>query len=68
MGKIKATRKYENSIEFDETHKLWMDANHNPGYAVLIMPSGIDRGLPAKREAEASGPLNGRERRDSLVS
>ena len=27
MGKIKATRKYENPIEFPETHKLWMDTN-----------------------------------------
>src|ERR1039457_4753354 len=30
MGKIKAPRKYENPIEFDETHKLWLDANHLP--------------------------------------
>ena len=30
MGKIKATRKYENPIEFSETHKLWIDANHLP--------------------------------------
>ena len=30
MGKIKATRKYENPIEFDETHKLWMDTNRKP--------------------------------------
>jgi putative DNA primase/helicase len=30
MGKIKATRKYENPIEFPETHKLWMDTNSRP--------------------------------------
>lgn len=30
MGKIKATRKYENPIEFFETHKLWMDTNSKP--------------------------------------
>ena len=26
MGKIKAVRKYENPIEFPETHKLWVEA------------------------------------------
>jgi putative DNA primase/helicase len=30
MGKIKAVRKYENPIEFLETHKLWMDTNRKP--------------------------------------
>jgi putative DNA primase/helicase len=30
MGTIKAARKYENGIEFLETHKLWLDANHRP--------------------------------------
>lgn len=30
MGKIKAIRKYENPIQFPETHKLWIDANHKP--------------------------------------
>ena len=30
MGKIKATRTYENPIEFPETHKLWMDTNSKP--------------------------------------
>ena len=29
-GLIKATRKYENPIQFPETHKLWIDANHKP--------------------------------------
>jgi putative DNA primase/helicase len=30
MGKIKAVRKYENPIEFPETHKLWIDTNRKP--------------------------------------
>jgi putative DNA primase/helicase len=30
MGRIRACRKYENLIEFPESHKLWMDANHRP--------------------------------------
>jgi putative DNA primase/helicase len=30
MGRIKAVRKYENPIEFEESHKLWIDANHLP--------------------------------------
>jgi putative DNA primase/helicase len=73
MGKIKATRKYENPIEFDETHKLWMDANHKPEirgtdnaiwnrlhlipFDVTIPKDEIDRGLPAKLAAEAPGIL-----------
>ena len=30
MGTIKAVRKYENPIEFKETHKIWMDTNRKP--------------------------------------
>jgi len=30
MGSIKAARKYENPIEFPETHKLWLDTNSKP--------------------------------------
>src|SRR6202007_2512621 len=30
MGTIKSVRKYENPIEFRETHKLWMDTNRKP--------------------------------------
>lgn len=30
MGKIKAVRKYENPIEFPDTHKLWIDTNRKP--------------------------------------
>jgi putative DNA primase/helicase len=29
-GRIKAVRKFENPIEFGETHKLWMDSNRRP--------------------------------------
>jgi len=29
-GMIKAARKYENLVQFTESHKLWMDANHLP--------------------------------------
>ena len=32
-GKIKSARKYEHWIEFTETHKLWIDANHLPRIA-----------------------------------
>jgi putative DNA primase/helicase len=30
MGSIRAERKFENPFEFEETHKLWIDANHKP--------------------------------------
>jgi putative DNA primase/helicase len=30
MNSIKAVRKYENPIEFPETHKLWLDTNRKP--------------------------------------
>jgi putative DNA primase/helicase len=30
VGRIKAVRKYENPIEFPETHKLWLDCNFLP--------------------------------------
>jgi putative DNA primase/helicase len=73
MGKIKACRKYENPIEFQETHKLWMDANHKPQirgtdnaiwnrlhlipFDVTIPKDKIDRALPQKLLAEAEGIL-----------
>lgn len=73
MGRIKATRKYENPIEFPETHKLWLDANHLPivrgtdnaiwnrlhpiPFDVTIPKSEQDRGLPLKLAAEAEGIL-----------
>ena len=72
-GKIKATRKYENPIQFTETHKLWMDCNHKPRitgidnaiwnrlhlipYTVTIPPEEIDRELPEKLLQEAEGIL-----------
>ena len=30
MGAVKSCRKYENPIEFEATHKLFMDCNHRP--------------------------------------
>lgn len=73
MGRIKAVRKYENPVEFQETHKLWMDANHKPvvrgsdnaiwnrlhpiPFDVAIPPEEIDRELPDRLIAEAEGIL-----------
>lgn len=64
MGRIKAVRKYENPIEFPETHKLFMDANHKPvvrgsgnaiwnrlhpvPFSITIPPAEIDPELPTK--------------------
>lgn len=36
-GAIKTSRKYENPIEFRESHKLWLDTNHLPS-----LPPGDD--------------------------
>jgi putative DNA primase/helicase len=73
MGKIKAVRKYENPIEFAESHKLWIDANHLPvirgtdnaiwnrlhpvPFDVTIPKTEQDRELPAKLLLEAEGIL-----------
>ena len=73
MGKIKAVRKYENPIEFQETHKLWMDTNRKPiigdddratfsrlhpiPFSVQIPKDRIDRDLPSKLLQEAEGIL-----------
>lgn len=73
MGRIKATRKYENPIEFPESHKLWIDANHLPivrgtdnaiwnrlhpvPFDITIPKAGQDRDLPAKLAAESEGIL-----------
>lgn len=73
MGRIKAVRKYENPIEFPETHKLWIDANHKPvirgtdaaiwnrlyliPFTVTLDRSEIDRELPQKLMKEAEGIL-----------
>jgi putative DNA primase/helicase len=73
MGRIKAVRKYENPIEFDESHKLWLDANHLPQvrgtdnaiwnrlhpipFSVTIPKAEQDRDLRTKLLAEAQGVL-----------
>ena len=73
MGRIKAVRKYENPIEFNESHKLWIDANHLPQvrgtdnaiwnrlhpipFLVTIPKAEQDRDLRSKLLAEAEGIL-----------
>ncbi len=73
MGKIKAIRKYENPIEFIETHKLFLDCNHKPQirgtdqaiwnrlhlipFEEVIAAEEIDRELSDKLYAEAEGIL-----------
>lgn len=73
MGRIKAVRKYENPVEFDESHKLWIDANHLPQvrgtdnaiwnrlhpvpFTVTIPKAEQDRDLRSKLLAEAEGIL-----------
>jgi P4 family phage/plasmid primase-like protien len=72
-GRIKACRKYENPIEFTETHKLWIDANYLPvvrsgdeaiwrrlraiPFSVVIPRERQDRELGSKLLAEAEGIL-----------
>jgi putative DNA primase/helicase len=71
QGMIKSARKYENPIQFCETHKLWIDTNHKPlirgsddaiwGRLVIIpferplSNSEVDPHLPAKLREEAEG-------------
>ncbi len=71
MGTIKKARKYENPIEFPETHKLWLDANFAPVIRGIdaaiwnrmlpipcdhVIPKGKqDRELKAKLLREAEG-------------
>jgi putative DNA primase/helicase len=72
MGKIKAVRKYENPIEFPETHKLWMDTNRKPKIRdaddratfnrlhpipFMVKITKVDRDMPAKLLHEAEGIL-----------
>jgi putative DNA primase/helicase len=73
VGRIKAARKFENPIEFDESHKLWLDCNFLPvlrghdeatwrrlrtiPFEVIIPPEGQDKKLPTKLLAEAEGIL-----------
>jgi putative DNA primase/helicase len=72
-GRIKSARKYENHIEFDETHKLWIDANNLPvvrgtdnaiwnrlspiPFSVTFSPAEQDKTLASKLAAEAEGIL-----------
>jgi len=71
QGKIKSVRKYENPIQFDATHVLWIDANHKPvvrgtddaiwnrltpiPFDRPLAESEIDKQLPAKLREEAPG-------------
>ena len=73
MGIIRTCRKYENMIEFPESHTLWIDANHKPTvrgqdnaiwnrlalipFDVTIPKSEQDQNLGAKLLAEAEGIL-----------
>lgn len=70
-SKIKAARKYENPIEFDATHTLWLDANERPQIRSTdssvwdrLKPipfefrvKKIDKKLPGRLQAEAPGIL-----------
>ena len=73
MGTVKAVRKYENPIEFPETHKLWMDTNRKPTITdaddqatfnrlhpipFSVRIENIDRDLPGKLLQEAEGILS----------
>ena len=72
-GRIKAARKFENPIEFSESHKLWLDCNFLPivrghdeaiwrrlrtiPFNVVIPPEEQDRNLSSKLLKEAEGIL-----------
>jgi putative DNA primase/helicase len=74
QGLIKAVRKYENPIQFPETHKLWMDTNHKPlirgtddsiWNRLVIIPfdhplgaAEIDDEMPLKLREEAEGIIH----------
>lgn len=73
MGSIKSCRKYENPIEFQATHKLFMDCNHRPKvrgvddaiwnrlklvpFDVTIPKEEIDLQLSSKLRTELPGIL-----------
>jgi putative DNA primase/helicase len=73
-GRIKAVRKYENPIEFNETHKLWLDCNFLPvlrghdeaiwrrlrtiPFNVIIPLEEQDKQLSTKLLTEAEGILS----------
>jgi putative DNA primase/helicase len=72
-GEIKSCRKWENPIQFRETHKLFLDANHRPiirgaekavwnrlklvPFTVTIDPDEIDKSLAITLKSEAGGIL-----------
>jgi putative DNA primase/helicase len=72
-GMIEACRKFENPIEFRESHKIWLDANHKPDlpatdaavwlrlhlipFNVTIPKDRQDRHLTAALMGEAEGIL-----------
>lgn len=69
QGKIKACRKYEHTVQFTETHKLWIDSNHLPMVhgtddsiwgRIIPIPAlhqvkKKDKHLPEKLKKEMSG-------------
>ena len=73
MGVIRTCRKYENMVEFPESHTLWIDANHKPAvrgqdnaiwnrlalipFDVTIPKPEQDQNLGNKLLAEAEGIL-----------
>jgi len=69
MGSMRTTRKYENTVEFLETYKIWLDMNGLPAiedddatWARLVpiffhKPVSIDKKLRIKLRAEAQGIL-----------
>jgi len=73
MGKIRTARKYENFIEFDATHKIFLDSNYKPvvsgqdaaiwsrlksiPFTVTISDEQKDEELPKKLQKEAEGVL-----------
>lgn len=73
-SKIRDRRLYENSFEFEPTHKIWLDCNHKPKikgtdyaikrrimfvpFEVTIREAERDEQLGEKLKAEASGILN----------
>ena len=60
-GKIKATRKYENPIEFAETHKLWIDCNFSRCSAAMTKRSG-----PVANDSFQCGDSRGRAGQTTL--
>lgn len=73
-GRIRAALKYENPMEFPETHKIWIDANFRPivppddqalfnriiciPFDVVVPVEQQDRKLSEKLAAEAEGVLS----------